>query len=120
MALSVKLLKDTGVAALVTPTSYLSGQYFRKVRTFLLKHVDVLNIGMVSDRLGVFMDVEQETALTLVCKRPETAGAPVRAKVSVVATDGQYTDVGSCVLPNSGSTWPMPDARLDTAGHLFS
>ena len=47
MALSVKLLKDTGVAALVTPTSYLSGQYFRKVRTFLLKHVDVLNIGMV-------------------------------------------------------------------------
>ena len=115
MALSVKLLKDTGVAALVTPTSYLSGQYFRKVRTFLLKHVDVLNVGMVSDRQGVFMDVEQETALTLVRRRPETAGAPVRANVSVVATDGQYTDVGSCVLPNSGSTWPIPRAEGDAA-----
>jgi adenine-specific DNA-methyltransferase len=115
MGLSVKLLKDTGVAALVTPTSYLSGLYFRKVRSFLLKHVDVLNIGMVSDRLGVFMDVEQETALTLVRKRPETAGTPVRANVSVVTTDGNYTDVGSCVLPNSGSTWPIPRAEGDAA-----
>ena len=65
MALSVRLLKGTGVAALVTPTSFLSGLYFRKLRTFLMSNVDVLNIGMVSDRLGVFIDVEQETALTL-------------------------------------------------------
>jgi adenine-specific DNA-methyltransferase len=85
------------------------------VRTFLLKNVDVLNIGMVSDRRGVFMDVEQETALTLVRRRPETACAPMRAKVSVVATDGHYADVGSCVLPNSGCAWPIPRAEGDAA-----
>ena len=113
MALSVRLLKDKGVAALVTPTSFLSGQYFRKVRTFLMSHVDVLNIGMVSDRLGVFIDVEQETALTLVRRRQQTAAAAATASVSVVATDGHYANVGKCNLPNSGAAWPIPRTEGD-------
>lgn len=115
MALSVKLLKDGGIAALVTPTSFLSGQYFRKVRTFLMRHVDVLNIGMVSDRLGVFIDVEQETALTLVRKRAETAPSKTSSSVSLVATDGNYTNVGNCELPNSGAAWPIPRSEADVA-----
>ncbi len=115
MALSVRLLKDGGIAALVTPTSFLSGRYFRKVRTFLMRHVNVLNIGMVSDRTGVFIDVEQETALTLVRRREETAATAADVSVSVVATDGRYANVGKCYLPNSGSTWPIPRREDDVA-----
>ena len=113
MELSVRLLKDKGVAALVTPTSFLSGQNFRKVRTFLMSNVDVLNIGMVSDRLGVFIDVQQETALTIVRRRQQTVAAASTATVSVVAADGHYVNVGKCSLPNSGATWPIPRTEGD-------
>lgn len=115
IALCVKLLARGGTCALVTPTSFLSGQNFSKLRTFLLSQTKVLSIGMISDRQGVFIDVEQETALTLV--RCELAGhAPTaEAEVSVVSADGGYVDVGRCVLPNSGATWPIPRTEDDVA-----
>jgi adenine-specific DNA-methyltransferase len=115
IALCVKLLAPGGTCALVTPTSFLSGQYFSKLRTFLMTQTAVLSIGMVSDRLGVFIDVEQETALTL-ARREETGHtSATEAEVSVVARDGEYVDVGRCVLPNSGAAWPIPRAESDVA-----
>lgn len=115
IALCVKLLAPGGTCALVTPTSFLSGQYFSKLRTFLITQTTVLSIGMVSDRLGVFIDVEQETALTL-ARREETGHtSTTEAEVSVVARDGEYVDVGRCVLPNSGAAWPIPRAESDVA-----
>lgn len=113
IALCIKLLAPGGVCALVTPTSFLSGQYFSKLRTFLLTQTTVLSVGMVSDRLGVFIDVEQETALTL-ARREEAGHAPTtEAEVSVVSRDGNYVDVGRCVLPNSGAAWPIPRTESD-------
>jgi adenine-specific DNA-methyltransferase len=115
IALCVKLLAPGGTCALVTPTSFLSGQYFSKLRTFLMTQTTVLSIGMVSDRVGVFIDVEQETALTL-ARREETGHtSTTEAEVSVVARDGEYVDVGRCVLPNSGAAWPIPRAESDVA-----
>lgn len=113
IALSVKLLKQEGVCALVTPTSFLSGQYFSKLRELLMKEVQVLSIGMVSDRSGVFIDVEQETALTLLRRTSSSFSSKMQASVSVVSRDGKYVDVGLCVLPNSGAAWPIPRAEND-------
>jgi adenine-specific DNA-methyltransferase len=115
IALCVKLLTPTGICALVTPTSFLSGQYFSKLRTFLLTQTTLVSIGMVSDRCGVFIDVEQETALT-VARRAESGHAPAaEAGVSVVSRDGDYVDVGRCLLPNSGAAWPIPRTEDDVA-----
>ncbi|WP_231680763.1 class I SAM-dependent DNA methyltransferase [Ralstonia pseudosolanacearum] len=115
VALCVRLLAPGGTCALVTPTSFLSGQYFSKLRTLLMTQTTVLSIGMVSDRLGVFIDVEQETALTL-ARREQTEPMPtVEAGVSVVARDGHYVHVGRCVLPNSGAAWPIPRTESDVA-----
>lgn len=115
IVLCVKLLSPGGTCALVTPTSFLSGQNFAKLRTLLMTQTRVLSIGMVSDRLGVFIDVEQETALTLV--RQEDAGhAPTtEASVSVVTRNGSYASVGRCALPNSGASWPIPRTEDDVA-----
>ncbi len=113
IALSIKLLKQNGVCALVTPTSFLSGQYFSKLRVFLMKEVQVLSIGMVSDRSGVFIDVLQETALTLLRRTSRTRSSQTKAAVSVVSRDGNYLDVGPCVLPNSGAAWPIPRTETD-------
>src|SRR5690606_16038471 len=45
IALCVKLLAPGGTCALITPTSFLSGQYFSKLRTFLMTKTTVLSIG---------------------------------------------------------------------------
>lgn len=108
IALCVRLLRIGGYAALVTPTSFLSGQYFGRLRKFLLRNTNVAHIGMVSDRQGVFIDVEQETALTVVRRCAEEDRTYVKANVSVVSVAGQYTNVGECVLPNAGAVWPVP------------
>lgn len=113
IALCVRLLRIGGRAALVTPTSFLSGQYFRRLRKFLIRNADVEHIGMVSDRQGVFIDVEQETALTVLRRCTEQDRAQVRANVSVVSGSGQYTNVGECTLPNAGAVWPIPRSVED-------
>ncbi|MCW5572314.1 MAG: N-6 DNA methylase [Steroidobacteraceae bacterium] len=113
VALCVKLLAPGGTCALVTPTSFLSGQYFSKLRTFLLTQAKVLSIGMVSDRQGVFIDVQQETALTLARREANGHAMSTVAKVSVVSRDGNYVDVGQCSLPNTGAAWPIPRTESD-------
>jgi adenine-specific DNA-methyltransferase len=115
IALCVRLLRVGGRAALVTPTSFLSGQYFGRLRTFLVRNTDVEHIGMVSDRQGVFIDVEQETALTVLRRRAEDDRTQVLANVSVVSGTGQYTSVGECTLPNAGAVWPIPRSVEDVA-----
>tara|TARA_R110002124_G_scaffold48225_6_gene142650 strand:+ start:20811 stop:22376 length:1566 start_codon:yes stop_codon:yes gene_type:complete len=114
MALCVNLLAPQGRCALVTPTSFLSGQYFSKLRTYLISHTKLLSIGMVSDRLGVFIDVEQETALTLMQRQEGGNTVDGVARVCVVSRDGKYVNVGKCSLPNSGSAWPIPRSESDT------
>ncbi|WP_442783224.1 HsdM family class I SAM-dependent methyltransferase [Collimonas fungivorans] len=116
IGLSVRLLKEGGLAALVTPTSFLSGQYFRKLRTFLVQNTEVAHIGMVSGRQGVFIDVEQETALTVFRRTSPSNRLQTTAKISVVSGSGQYENVGNCTLRNAGAVWPIPrsieDVRL--------
>ncbi|WP_236747549.1 MULTISPECIES: HsdM family class I SAM-dependent methyltransferase [Achromobacter] len=115
IALCVRLLRIGGRSALVTPTSFLSGQYFRRLRKFLIRNTDIEHIGMVSDRQGVFIDVEQETALTVLRRCSEEDRAQVRANVSVVSGTGHYTSVGECTLLNAGAVWPIPRSVEDVA-----
>jgi len=115
IALCVRLMRTGGRAALVTPTSFLSGQYFSQLRRFLIRNTDVEHIGMVSDRQGVFIDVEQETALTILRRRIEEDRTHIRANVSVVSGTGQYKSVGECLLPNAGAVWPIPRSVEDVA-----
>lgn len=115
IALCVKLVAPGGTCALVTPTSFLSGQYFSKLRTFLMTQTKVLSIGMVSDRQGVFIDVEQETALTLARREDNRHAVSTVADVCVVSRDGDYVGVGQCSLPNSGASWPIPRMESDVA-----
>lgn len=115
ISLCVRLARIGGHVALVTPTSFLSGQYFGRLRKFLLRNTDVEHIGMVSDRQGVFIDVEQETALTVLRRRVKKDRTRVRTNVSVVSATGHYTNVGACLLPNAGAVWPIPRSIEDVA-----
>jgi adenine-specific DNA-methyltransferase len=59
------------------------------------------------------MDVEQETALTLLQRNTKADQSNVSANISVVSRDGNYLNVGTCVLPNSGAAWPIPRTETD-------
>lgn len=107
IGLTVRLAKPDGIVGLVTPTSFLSGHYFGSLRTFLLRNARVRHIGLVNERQHVYLDVEQETALTVLRTTPPRKHEVTNAAVSVVERDGRYRQVGRCALPNSGTSWPL-------------
>jgi adenine-specific DNA-methyltransferase len=113
LALGLKLLSPKGIAGFVTPTSFMSGRYFSKLRTHLLENAEIASIGIVSDRAGVFIDVEQETALTILKRRSGSAATQTSAHVSVVSKQGDLKLVGSCTLPRGGCAWPIPRGEGD-------
>lgn len=113
IAQCVRLLREGGRAALVTPTSFLSGQHFSALRKYLSRSSVIEHIGMVSDRVGVFIDVEQETALTVLRRADRPSGGEVWADVSVVSASGAYQSVGQSRLPDTGEVWPIPRAVED-------
>ena len=63
--LAVRLVNPDGVVAYVTPTSFLSGAYFKSLRRLLGAEAPPVSIDFVTDRKGVFDDVLQETVLTV-------------------------------------------------------
>jgi adenine-specific DNA-methyltransferase len=115
IGLAVRLAKSNGLVGLVTPTSFLSGQYFSSVRTFLLNNVQIVHVGLVPQKANVYLSVEQETALTLLRTSPPTMPETQRPGISIVKRDGQYSKIGHCPLPNSGHSWPLARSSDDVA-----
>ena len=61
--LALRFASPGGVIAYVTPTSFLSGQYFKTLRALLGREAPPVSINFVAKRKGVFADVLQETLL---------------------------------------------------------
>jgi adenine-specific DNA-methyltransferase len=61
--LAINITKENGAIAYLTPTSFLSGEYFKNLRLFIRKNAIPLEVDFVSVRKGVFEDVLQETML---------------------------------------------------------
>lgn len=111
--LSIKLLKNNGICSVVTPTSFLSGRYFSKLRSVLLKETQLVNIGIVSGRTGVFIDVLQETSITMFRRNLIKPTHNTTTTISSISRNGESKNVGSCFLPNSGAVWPIPRIEAD-------
>lgn len=113
---SLTLAKPDGLIGLLTPTSFLSGDSFSKLRAKLLKDACVLSVDMLGNRKSMFIDVLQETAITLLkptdgVRNDENA----KTQIVVLTDDGKYRDVGKFPLPNSGGPWPIPRSADDAA-----
>ena len=123
-----------GLVAFLTPTSFLGGQYYCRLREILVSEAPPLAIDFVSDRAGVFDSVLQETCLTLFA-----GNATRETSVSEVSvTDGLAcpTPVGAFRVPASGGApWIIPrnadqrrtvgravdlPTRLETIGYRVS
>ncbi|WP_205789710.1 N-6 DNA methylase [Microvirga makkahensis] len=101
MDLGAHLAKPNGgIIALVTPTSYLGGQYFKALRRTVAELAPPVAIDLVESRRDVFPDVLQEVALSIFVR-----GAPGRTtacSIVQVMPDGlQISDAGTMQLPTS-------------------
>lgn len=113
--LSLRLLRQGGLGGLLTPTSFLSGRYFSPLRTYLLRHAGTVQLDIVSERVGVFASAELETAITILKKRKPSKVVARKTRVFVFDKKRGFTNIGKCVLPNSGLAWPVPRDEGDAA-----
>lgn len=64
-------VKPGGVIGYVTPTSMLSGLYYKALRDLLTREAPPFSVNFVSQRTGVFADVLQETMLATYRCQPQ-------------------------------------------------
>jgi adenine-specific DNA-methyltransferase len=109
-------VKRGGVIGYVTPTSMLSGLYYKALRALLAVEAPPLAVNFVSERGGVFADVLQETMLATYRK----GGWTVVGKVGFidVAGDNEILSrkAGSFTPPaEPASPWLLPRSARQAA-----
>lgn len=108
--LGLRALAPNGVLALVTPTSFLGGQYFTKLRALLASQVSPISVEVFDSRTGVFEAVLQETALTIYRaniseQRPCFVSVLRRNNDSTISKAKLIEIEGP---PSDGSPWILP------------
>jgi adenine-specific DNA-methyltransferase len=103
--------KEGGIIGYVTPTSMLSGLYYKALRALLAAEAPLLAVNFVSERNGVFADVLQETILATYRR----GGPACAGKVGFIAIgdSGQasFHKAGAFALPaHPAAPWLLPRA----------
>lgn len=111
--LAINLVKPGGIVGYLTPTSYLSGEYFKKLRMFIRKETSPVTIDFVAGRKGVFEDVLQETLLAVYKKKDQLSDEIPVVEINEIATlpNGKLkiSSAGKYELPiDKGSPWILP------------
>lgn len=100
--LAVRLTRNGGYIAFVTPTSFLGGQYFKSLRKLLSTEAPPCIIDFINDRSGVFENVLQETALVIFRKM---SGSTRKTTINHVKTNNsrnslEIEKIGKFGLPS--------------------
>ena len=116
--LALRFAAPDGVIAYVTPTSFLSGQYFKALRALLGREAPPASIDFVAKRKGVFADVLQETLLATYQRGRD----PKAGRVHFLAQDPEgsikITGKGNFNLPaRPDDPWLIP--RTDQHNQLL-
>lgn len=107
-----KLGKNDALIGLLTPTSYLSGKYFSKLRRNILGDADVCQLDLVDDRVGVFIGVSQGAVLSLY-RRSSCKTSTSPTEVFALSKTGQFKNIGNCSLGQCLGAWPIPREEGD-------
>lgn len=100
--------KPGGVVALVIPSSFRAGPLYDRMRAFIRSQGEVLSIGSIAGRDGVFVDVAQDISVLVARKgKPHTRGAMVSFPVVGRAVTIE-TAVEQSLPQQAGDAWPLP------------
>ena len=100
---SLRLKKPEGLVGFVTPTSFLGGKYFSKLRDFLSQTAPPLAIDFVAVRAGVFDQVLQETCLVTFGQNAEKS--VTTSKISIESNTYNIERIGSFKVKNGTDPW---------------
>ncbi len=118
--LALRKARPGGLVAYVTPTSFLSGEYYKRLRGLLTREAPPSSFDFISERSGVFDDVLQETMLTVF--RRGAALRPATVSFLEVGADSlRDQPAGEATLPGDPETpWVLPrsPAFVKTAKRL--
>jgi adenine-specific DNA-methyltransferase len=112
--LAVDLARPGGLISLLTPSSFLAGEYFKNLRAVLSREAPPVAIDFVAARKGVFEDVLQETVLATYKKSPrkKNRGRACAAVCFIHPQPGRPTapePTGCFTLPRKVSApWVLP------------
>ena len=86
---AIQLLNEGGVLALLVPTSFIAGQYFRQLRHYLTSQSRVLAIDTFSQRNKMFRDVSQDVCL-LICRKEVPGQGSFSAEARMINQDMKW------------------------------
>lgn len=107
--LALRCVRPGGLVAYVTPTSFLAGEYFKKLRQLLGCAAPPAAIDFIAHRKGVFDDVLQEALLATYRRDGVPGEVPVSFLTPVDESTVQLVTVGSFTLPGApAEPWLIP------------
>jgi adenine-specific DNA-methyltransferase len=107
--IAMRWTKPAGVIAYVTPTSFLAGEYFKRLRSLLAADAPPLAMDIIHARRGVFEDVLQETLLATYRKGGKVDGAAVHHLAVASDSSARITHAGRFTVPaESSAPWLAP------------
>ena len=114
--LALRFTGPGGIIAYVTPTSFLSGEYFKALRGLLGREAPPVNIDFIGKRKGVFADVLQETLLATYQRGGEASVGTVHYISEGPNNSIKSTNAGAFNLPvNLNQPWLMPRTEAQNA-----
>jgi adenine-specific DNA-methyltransferase len=121
IALALEQVKPSGIVAVVVPTSFISGPYFRNLRSYILSMSHILELNIIEKRADVFMDVVQDTCVLILRRNSESTDQRSPPRASVIAFDGETKVLGTLDAPDSGDRpWALPGQVAGDPAGLFS
>jgi len=107
--LALRLATPVGVVAYVTPTSFLAGEYFTRLRQLLAAEAPPVTIDLIAQRRGVFDGVLQEALLATYRRGSQASNACVHFLDASDEHTISVSPVGDFSLPaESGQPWIIP------------
>ncbi|NTT88303.1 N-6 DNA methylase [Tabrizicola sp. SY72] len=97
-----------GIVALVIPSSFRAGPLYDRMRAFIRSQAEVLAVGSIAGRDGVFIDVAQDISVLIARKgKVHVASAPVSFHiVGLVPSTSQA--IKQLLPAEQGGAWPLP------------
>lgn len=108
--LATDLTKQNGKAVLLTPMSFLSGRSFSKLRVNLLTSGNISQLDLIHDKMGVFLNAEQDAVITIWNK----SSLADKAKIYSLSRGGVATLTGNLALSTTDASWVIPRETEDS------
>ncbi|NSY40129.1 class I SAM-dependent DNA methyltransferase [Leisingera sp. ANG59] len=114
--LCFKHARPGGIVALVIPSSFRAGPLYDRMRSFIRSQAEVLAVGSIAGRDGVFIDVAQDVSVLIARKgKPHNPAAPV--KFPEVGPITQTFPAIEQQLPlEAAEAWPLPAIDPSSVG----